>query len=135
MRYTLILLFLFSLASCGGSTVTAAQQLASPVHLVSQGEAALSLDVNAQGLGVCSVGDVVFAIEWEGKAGRSRVGEIRHDGQLGAAAYEVGKGPRGWFVERLASDEGARRYPQPFARCAPADAFRAPSKAETLWSE
>ena len=135
---TLTLTLLLALAACGSTTtaVTTVQSLASPIHILPEANAAFVSDINLQGMGVCSEGDFTLVVEWEGSTGRSKVAEITHRGQLGAAAYAVGRDEDGWFVERMDGAEGAKKYPEPFAKCAPPAALRAaPAPRKILWRE
>ena len=129
------ILYLLSVAACSSSTVSQGQNLASPVHLVPEANAAMVADFNSQGLGVCSSGDFTLAIEWAGETGRDKVAEVHHQGQLGAAAYGWGHDDDGWYVERMDDSRGAQLYPAPFAACASPASMRAPVGRTVLWRE
>jgi hypothetical protein len=135
-------MLLLALCSCS-SGVTGVQNLASPYHLYADAETGAAIDLNSQGGAICSTGAItvlVYRAEDDGQ--QTTLGDFIHEGAVvPAAAYVFGHGDDGWYLRRLAADEGAKRYPAPFSKCKaqgqPAALMATPTRAPSAvdWRE
>jgi hypothetical protein len=117
---------------------SAAQQLASPYHLLTKADAGVVLDINSEGGALCSTGTTEVSIYRAKDGERQDLGGFTHDGHLfPAAAYVFGRDSSGWYLNRLSQAEGAQRYPAVFAKCEQPAGLRSVSNPDSsiVWRE
>ena len=110
---TLLIVAVIALASCSTT-----QSVLAPYHLVADASAGVVVEANSQGLALCAPGDVQLAVVCIACYGTAiALAKWQHAGQLGPVAYQIHRSDGKWQARRLAADDGARRYPEPFRSC------------------